>query len=235
MPPQVAILQRLVTAEYEGTLFVKLMTVRSDYVLEPAAYRAGARAKSSGAVNFLHPFSVLAQSQGTFTSAGPAATVASTISEKRRTTDYRGKPAGFGADPLTQLLRIGLAPQPCVGPLIFFDGKQRYRLTFSPLGGDVLSGAQRGWGLSAPVKCRLSFQAISGLGGSDARKPSALRGPVTAHFARSNAAGLWMMTGVDVGTVVGEGHIEMTSLRVSLASVPAAPPPARPAGPPGKR
>jgi hypothetical protein len=221
VPASAALTSTQVTATYQGTLIAHLMDVRTDYILEPTAYRAGARAKSSGAIDFVRPFSVLAQSNGALRGRSPSAGIAVIAGDrKRRIVDFRGKPIAFGADPLTQLLKIGLTDaSPCIGPLIFFDGKQRYQMTFAPLGAGTLPDRQRMMGLSDPRTCRLSFQPISGVGAHSA-KGSPLRGIAMAHFARLAAARIWVMTDVELPTIVGSGHIELSGLKVSYLRLP---------------
>jgi len=205
------------TGVYEGSLLVKLLDVRSDFILGPLDYRAGARAHSSGPVDFVHPFSVLAQSQGVIRGRAAAPVGFLVVGgRKRRSVDFRGKPAAFGADPLSQLVRISLNdPSPCVGSMIFFDGKQRYRMSFSPLGPGALTPAQKSLPLSAPTTCRLGFQPLSGLANRGGAPSTVLRGESTATFARSNLAKVWVLSRVEIGTILGPARIELTNFTAS--------------------
>ena len=205
--PGEAAAQTKMTAVYEGRLHVKLLDVRSDYILSPGSYRAGARATGAGAVNWIKPVNLLAQAQGRLQ---PGSAVPSRFTvwqgRKRRTTTYAGRK---GADPLTGMLQIGLRQGgPCAGARLFDDGKQRYLLTFQPAGAGKLSARQRALALHSPARCRLSFTPLAGFKGQRG-VGSVLTGGDSATFARSQATGTWVLTDITIGTIAGAARIEL--------------------------
>lgn len=220
-PPASPASTKTVTAVYEGRLLVKLFTARSDFILGAGDYRTGVRASSSPTVNHIKPFNVLAQSQGTFRGGLPAsATFVQSAGRKRRVVDFRNRPAGFGMDPVSLLLRIGMSRGPCIGAITAFDGKQKYRVTFSDAAPVALTAQERSWGLANATRCRLTFTPLAGFGKPKSSGPGLLRDDTSAVFAHSAAANLWIMSRVEIATWVGQGRVALTSLKVSDARAP---------------
>jgi hypothetical protein len=203
------------TLFYEGVLFIKVLQVRSDYVLTPSHYRAGARVETSGAVAAVKRFRLSATAQGGISGARLAPQeFTSTDGRKRRVVRFADPKMRGVADPLTRMLQIGLSTgaTPCVGREAFYDGKQRYDLIFSPLRVGSLTPQIQRLGLNRPVTCALAFRPVSGLGKGPG---GSLRGPSTATFAWSPRARLWVLTGMSIGTVLGAGRIDLTNIQVS--------------------
>ena len=141
-------------------------------------------------------------------------------------------------DPLTQVLRLNLTPaaSPCPAVLPIFDGKQRYDLALTPAGPGALDAAQRGFGLTQVVQCRMVFRPISGFRtNSQDGLHKFTRGDIHATFAKASPSGLWIATDVSVDTLVGAAHLRLIGLsiqgsRAALAGPgPAAVRPATPA------
>ena len=228
-----------VTAVYEARLVIKVADLRTDQVVTSDGYKAGARLTTIGALGVIKPQAILAQADGGVADGAPAPSVyAQTEKNKRRMTRYA---AGGGsrsvADPLTQLLRAALQPgggSPCVGTLPVYDGRQRYDLTLSPAGGGTLTGPPAHFGLTHPLACRLGFHPISGFSGGPPKKNPFVRADPVATFAFEPRAGVWVMTDVAVPTLVGTGHIALTSVHIDGVRpvfgkpAPAAPAPLKP-------
>ncbi len=228
-----------ITAVYEARLLIKVADLRTDQVVSPDGYKAGARLTTLGALGVIKPSSILAQADGGAADGAPAPVIyLQTEKTKRRTTRYA---AGGGprsvADPLTQLLRAALQPgggSPCVGAVPVYDGRQRYDLTLSPAGAGVLTGPPAHFGLTRPLACRLGFHPISGFSGGPPKKNPFVRADPFATFAFEPRANVWVMTDVAVPTLVGTGHIALTSVHIDGVKpvfgkpAPAAPPPRRP-------
>ena len=208
-----------ITAVYEARLVIKVADLRTDQVAMADEYKAGARLTTIGALGVIKPQSILAQANGGVADGAPAPSVyAQTEKNKRRVTRYA---AGGGprsvADPLTQLLRAALQPgggSPCVGTVPVYDGRQRYDLTLSPAGGGILTGPPAHFGLTRPLACRLGFHPISGFSGGPPKKNPFVRADPLATFAFEPRAGVWVMTEVAVPTLVGTGHIALTSVHI---------------------
>lgn len=208
-----------VTSIYEGRLLIKLLNARADTYLGSSAYRSGARAHSAGGIDLISPFDVQAVSQGSVRarSINPSY-YRQKSGRKSRILDYRSKAALSGVDPVAQILRLSLAgPTPCLGTLTVFDGKQRYRLTFSRPRPGKLSSNLAGQGLATPQTCSLGFTPLSGLGGSKPGSTSGLRGESSASFAWSPRARLWILTEIEIGTLLGPARISLEEFSLSTA------------------
>ena len=203
----------VVTSFYEGRLYLKVLDVRADDIVGAGGYQAGARIQSSGVVRMVKPVSLLAQVQGRMVQGYPVPAQFTVHSGgKHRSVAMGGLRA---ADAVTQVLRLGLRgpASPCAGPLPIYDGKQSYVLAFSPAGGGDLSSVQRGFGLSTPTRCRLSFRPVTGFRSSS--MGGALRGDSFATFARSTTTGFWVLSDITIGTVAGAAKIELTGLKIT--------------------
>lgn len=228
-----------ITAVYEARLVLKVADLRTDQVVFPTGYKAGARLTTIGALGVIKPQAILAQADGGVADGAPAPIVyLQTEKAKRRVTRYA---AGGGprsvADPLTQLLRAALQPgggSPCLGALPVYDGRQRYDLTLSPAGGGTLTGPPAHFGLIHPLACRLGFRPISGFSGGPPRSNPFVRADPVATFAFEPRANVWILADIAVPTLVGNGHIALTSVHIDGAkpalvqAPPAAPTPRRP-------
>jgi hypothetical protein len=222
-----------VTAVYEARLVIKIADLRSDQVVTPDGFKAGARLTSIGALGVIKPTTVLAQADGGVADGAPApAGYAQTEKNKRRFTRFAaGGGARSLADPLTQLLRAVLQPgggSPCIGVLPVYDGRQRYDLTLSPAGGGTLTGPPAHFGLTRPLACRLGFHPISGFSGGPPKNNPFVRSDPVATFAFEPRAGVWVLTDVAVPTLIGTGHIALTSVHIDgvkpVFAKPAPPP-----------
>jgi len=206
-----------VTSIYEGRLFIKLIDARADTYIGQSDFRSGAYALSAGGLEFIRPFDLKAVSNGTIKGRGASPTFYRQSSgRKSRTVDYRQVPPSSIGDPIVQLLRISLAgPSPCIGAMTVFDGKQKYRISFTGQRPAAPAKSLNGQGLTTPQACTLGFTPISGFGGAKASSKGALRGNSSATFAWSSKARLWILTDIEVGTVVGPAHISLTHLSIS--------------------
>lgn len=208
-----------VTAIYEARLLVKLADLRTDQVVGPERYKAGARLATIGALGFIKPSILLDQSDGVVRGGVPMPErfiQTEKNGTKHRTVRFNGG-AGWKslADPLAQLLRAALQPgggSPCVGAVPVYDGRQRYELILSPAGGGRLEGAATRYGLTRPLTCRLGFHPISGFSQGPAKSNPFLRGDPVATFAYAPGQDVWVMTDVAIPTVAGSGHIALVNL-----------------------
>ena len=220
-----------VTAIYEARLGLKVADLRTDQVVSPGDYKAGARLTSIGALGAIKPATVLAQADGGMAGGAPQPTVyLQTEKNKRRSVRYAPHAP---TDPLSVLLRAALQPagaSPCLGTAPVYDGRQRYDLAFSPAGG----AAPARFGLLRPTACRLGFRPIAGFSAGPAKKNPFVRGDAVASFAFEPRANVWVMTDVALPTLIRTGHIALTSLHIdgvrpAFAPVPAAAAPKPPA------
>ena len=228
-----------VTLFYEGRLLVKVVDIRADQVVEPNGFRLGARLHTAALGAVLKSATFLAQAEGPMLAGGavPSAFI-SDDGKRHRVVRYHNVSPRSPADPLTQLLRAALSPggvSPCLGALRVEDGLQTYDLILTPAGPGALTAEQKGLDLSAPVRCWLGFRPLSGVKpGASLRNPF-MTGELSATFARPAAADLWVMSDIAIGTVLGEGHIALTGLKLQgarpLASIASTAHQARPIRP----
>lgn len=209
-----------VIATYEARMLIRIGELRTDTVVDGPTYRLGARLTTIGALGVIKPNTLLIQADGVGRGGAPMP-VAYTQTEKgkRRVTHFNGG-SGWAslADPLTQLMRAELqtgGAMPCVGDVPVYDGRQRYDLHLTPAGDGQLRGAAAGLGLQRPVSCRFGFRAISGFGGSSKGGAPFMRGDPVATFGFHPAAQVWVLADIAIPTVVGTGHIALTSARVA--------------------
>jgi hypothetical protein len=225
-----------VTALYQAHLVIDVADLRADQVITATGFKAGARLTTLGALGVLKPQSILAQADGGVAHGAPAPAVyIQTQRNKRRVIHFTpgGGPRSL-ADPLTQVLRAALQPgaaSPCLGAVPVFDGRQRYDLVLSPAGGAALEGAAAHMGFTRSVACRMGFHPIAGFSGGAPKKNPFVRADPVATFAFEPHAGVWVLADVAVPTLVGSGHISLTSLHIDGArpAFTAPPAPAKPA------
>lgn len=222
-----------VSAVYEARLLIKVADLRADQSVRPDGFKAGARVATIGALGVIKPAVLEAHADGGVAGGAPSPAIYVQIQKnKQRIARYTAGGQGSLADPLTQLLRAALQPgsgSPCIGTTPVYDGRQRYDLILSPAGARTLSGATAHFGLVHPVACRLGFRPISGFSsGAQKKNPFVTRDP-EATFAYEPRAQVWLMTDVSVPTLVGTGHIALTSVHMDGArptfTAPAPPPP----------
>ena len=209
-----------VGAIYQGTLLIKLLDLRMHSGVAGQHFKIDAHTTSSGAVSFIRKFDIDAGAYGGIVRGlpVPAAYVQRGLEGQKhtgRTLVWKSPPPA--PDPLTQVLRLNLttAASPCPAVLPIFDGKQRYDLVLTPAGAGALDGAQRGFGLTQAVQCRMGFRPISGFRTSSQDGPHKFtRGDIHATFARASPSGLWIATDVSVDTLVGPAHLRLTGLSI---------------------
>ena len=206
---------------------VKVLDVRTDVIIEPSGFRLGARVHTAGAIGAIKAATFIAQAEGPMAGGAPVPSeFISNDGKRRRVVRFHNVSPHSPADPLTQLLRMALAPanaSPCLGVLRVEDGRQTYDLIATPSGAGELTGAQKALSLTAPVRCRLGFHPIAGFKpGASLRNPF-MTGGLFATFARTSRADVWVLADLAIGTALGQGHIGLTSLAISGAR-PAVPP-----------
>jgi hypothetical protein len=208
-----------VTALYEARLVIALANLRVDQVVTPSGFKAGARLTTIGALGVIKPSSVLAQADGGVADGAPAPAVyIQTQKSKRRVIHYASTGGVRSlADPLTQILRAALQSgggSPCLGTVPIYDGRQRYDLTLSPAGPGALTGQAAHFGLVHPLDCRVGFHPISGFSNGPPKKNPFLRSDPIATFGYEPRGGVWLLTDVAAPTLVGTGHIVLTSVHI---------------------
>lgn len=219
-----------VTAIYQARLLVKLADLRTDQIIGPAGYRAGARLVTVGALGLIKPSALLDQAEGGALNDRLTPRVFVQVEKngaKRRTVRFgRGDPA---IDPLTLMVRATLQPValgPCLGTVTVYDGRQRYELSLTPTGTASIQPSPA-FGLERATACRIGFRPLTGFG-RPSKRPALLRAAPVATYAWRRGAAAWVLTDVTFPTILGDGHVALTGLSVTGARPSAAPMPAPP-------
>lgn len=145
---------------YDGKLYVRILSVELEQSVGKRNFQSKLRVLAQGPLALFKKLDVHASAQGALDrgAAKPSEFAYTSKSGKKERTlsaDWTGRDvetsalpafADMGsppatrsqklesADPLTQLLRLALAEQPCTGSARIFDGKQRYNLNMTRAG-----------------------------------------------------------------------------------------------------
>jgi hypothetical protein len=230
---------------YDGRLIIKVLDIHFDEEASPDRFSASASLRSYGILALFSRFNVKASSHGRIDDGGPqpgAFVYDNQDGERDRKVQVawrdgevvsRSSPA-FGnmgdppaslaqklasADPLTQLIRITLAPSPaqvCSGAPHFFDGKQLYALEFDHSQPIDLTQDQRALGLTSAVRCDVTYHEVAGFKTRHPKKRDAgLKSQINATFGQMGADGPWVVIKVGAETALGQATIELKSARIS--------------------
>ncbi|MBX7249806.1 MAG: DUF3108 domain-containing protein [Caulobacteraceae bacterium] len=125
-------------------------------------------------------------------------------------------------DPVTGLMRLALSDrqaQLCVGTLKFFDGKQRYDLTFSGRSPATPTAREKRLGLINPVRCNVVYREVAGFKKKPPEKRNqGLNKPIAMTFAQVGAGGPWVISSMTGQTPLGNAVIELARVSTSGAT-----------------
>lgn len=228
------------TLGYDGRLILKVLDIQVEETASATGYSASARMKSSGVLAAFKPFDTRADARGRIAQdqAWPGTFHSQNIDSKanRRTTvvwtgtdvvstitppvHSMGDPAADRAqkleatDPVTGVVRVALAAEPCGRILRVFDGKQRYDLDFTPGVAAKPDGREHRLGLTGAVHCTVRFREVAGF----KKKPPSernqgLKHPIAITFARVGANGPWVISAVASETPLGSATITLQRLK----------------------
>jgi hypothetical protein len=228
---------------YDGKLYVKILSVELEQTAGKRNFQSKLRVLAQGPLALFKKLDVIASSRGSVDRGAPKPETFNYVSKsgsKQRTltADWTGRdvetnampafasmgepPASRsqrleGADPLTQLMRLALAEQPCSGVARFYDGKQRYNLNLRNLGAGKLDDEQKAMGLQSPVRCEAKFERVAGfkLNKSKAEQDAVTMRDMTIGFARVGADGPWVIANLTIDTGIGPAHLRLSRMKVS--------------------
>ncbi|CAN5117910.1 hypothetical protein BH09PSE2_BH09PSE2_21960 [soil metagenome] len=230
------------TLDYDGKLYLKVLELRVQQDAAGDAFTSSARLTTYGVLALFRKLDMRAEGHGRFTENGAqpmsfghtnaantkARKVSATwtggdvVSTSQPQYPSMGDPPASraqrleAADPLTHALRLALTPAdstPCRGTLKFYDGKQRYDAALSPDGKRELESRENRLGLSAPIKCRLSYREVAGFKKKpEAEQGEGLKKAVSLGFARMGAAGPWVISFVRADTQFGQAEIVLAKM-----------------------
>jgi hypothetical protein len=227
---------------YDGKLYVKILSVELEQTTGKRSFQSKLRVLAQGPLALFKKLDVVASSRGSVEHGAPAPETFNYVSKsgsKQRvlTADWTGKDvetsaspafASMGeppatrsqrlesADPLTQLMRLALADQPCVGVARFYDGKQRYNLNLRNLGAAKLDETQRAMGLQSPIRCEAKYEKVAGfkLNKAKADQDAVSMRDMTINFARLGADGPWVIANLTLDTGIGPAHLRLSRMKV---------------------
>jgi hypothetical protein len=230
---------------YDGRLIIKVLDLKFDEQVTPAAFGAAADLRSYGILAAFKKFNVRASAHGRIEDGAPKpglflyenqdgkrdrkVQVAWRPGEVAMTStpafsNLGHPPASLeqklaAADPLTQLMRISLSPTPagvCVGAPQFFDGKQLYALEFDHGQTVSVSPAERALGVTSLVRCSVHYREIAGFKPKPPEKRNqGLKSQISVAFGQLGPGGPWVIERVTADTVLGPAVIELKRVQIS--------------------
>ena len=230
---------------YDGSLYIKVLDIHFDQDASPTGFAASAMLRSYGVLAAFKTFNIKASSHGRIADGAPrpgAFLYDNRDGKRERKVQVAWRdgavaasasppygnlgqpPASLeqkldSADPLTQLMRLALAPslaQVCTGAPRFFDGKQLYALEFDHGQTVALNDAQRALGLTTAVRCAATYREIAGFKAKAPNKHEAgLKSRISATFGQFGADGPWAIVRVTASTGLGPAVIELKHAKIS--------------------
>jgi hypothetical protein len=228
---------------YDGKLYVRILSVELEQSAGKKSFQSKLRVMAQGPLALFKKLDVRASAQGALDrgAAKPAEfeyVSKSGKKERSLSADWTGKDvetsaspafASMGdppasrsqrlesADPLTQLMRLALAEQPCAGSVRIYDGKQRYNLNMTNLGAGKLDEAQKTMGLEAPIRCQARYEKVAGfkLNKTEAEKDAVSLRDMTIGFARVGAEGPWVIANLTIDTGLGPAKLNLSRMKVT--------------------
>lgn len=230
---------------YDGKLYVKILSVELEQSAGRRSFQSQLKVMAQGPLALFKKLDVRASTKGDIDRGAPKPETFNYVSksgQKQRTltADWTGRdvetsalpafadlgdpPATRaqrleGADPLTQLMRLALADQPCAGVARFYDGKQRYNLNMTRLGPGKLDEAQTAMGLASPIRCQAKFERVAGfkMNKTKAEQDAVSMRDMAISFARVGADGPWVIASLTIDTGLGPAQLRLSRMKVSGA------------------
>ncbi|MDR3513890.1 MAG: hypothetical protein P4L73_19810 [Caulobacteraceae bacterium] len=230
---------------YDGRLIIKVLDIHFDEQATPTGFGAAASLRSYGILAAFKTFDVKASARGRIEDGAPRpgqflydnrdgkrerkVQVVWRQGEVAMTStpvfSNLGQPPASleqklaSADPLTQLMRIALAPTPagvCTGAPRFFDGKQLYALEFEHGQTIAVGPSQRALGVTSLVRCDVHYREIAGFKPKPPEKRNqGLKSQISVAFGQLGAGGPWVIERISADTVLGPAVIELKHVQMS--------------------
>jgi hypothetical protein len=230
---------------YDGSLFVKVLDLTVDQILDGKSFQASAHLKTSGILALFKKVNLRAESEGRLENAvvlPKTFTYMNQDGHKNRRVSATWSPADVtirsepqfttmgdppatkeqrleAADPLTILTRMTVLPmsdKPCQGVSQFFDGKQRYDVEYSYRGPTTPDDRERKLGITATARCALTYREVAGF----KRKPAdqrnqGIRRDVILGLGRMGPGGPWVISYVKADTILGQAEIDLVNAHLT--------------------
>jgi len=229
---------------YDGRLYVKILEVELEQTAGGRDFQSSLRVLARGPLALFKRLDVVATARGLLDRGAPKPDNFHYVSKSGRKErvlsadwtardvetraapafDSMGDPPATRAqrlestDPLTQLMRLALADQPCVGSAPIYDGKQRYNLNMTKLGPGRLDSAQKAMGLENPISCQARYEQVAGFTQKTADEQDAVgMRDMVMGFARVGVDGPWVISSLTIDTGLGPAHLKLARMTVSGA------------------
>lgn len=231
---------------YDGKLYVKILNVELEHSAGRRGFQNQMRVLAIGPLAVFKKLDVRASSRGSVDRGTARPSTFNYVSksgkkERTLTADWTGKdvetnaspafasmgdpPATRGqriegADPLTALLRMSMADEPCAGSSRIYDGKQRYNLNMSRLGAGKLDDAQKALGLRNPIRCKAHYQKVAGFKANktEAEKDAVTLKDMDMAFAQVGEDGPWVVTEMSVDTGIGAMKLRLARMKTGAGA-----------------
>jgi hypothetical protein len=228
---------------YDGRLYVKILAVELEQTAGRRNFQSKLRVLAQGPLALFKRLDVTANARGLLDRGAPRPDrfdYTSKSGKKERTlqADWTGSDVESNAspafadmgsppatraqrlestDPLTVLMRMALAEQPCAGSARVFDGKQRYNLNLTNLGAGRLDDAQKAMGLENPIRCPAKYEKVAGfkLNKTEAEQDAVGMRDMTMGFARLGAGGPWVISSLTIDTGLGPATLRLARMKVT--------------------
>jgi len=228
---------------YDGRLYVKILAVELEQTAGRRNFQSKLRVLAQGPLALFKRLDVTANARGLLDRGAPRPDrfdYTSKSGKKERTlqADWTGSDVESSAspafadmgsppatraqrlestDPLTVLMRMALAEQPCAGSARVFDGKQRYNLNLTNLGAGRLDDAQKAMGLENPIRCQAKYEKVAGfkLNKTEAEQDAVGMRDMTMGFARLGADGPWVISSLTIDTGLGPATLRLARMKVT--------------------
>lgn len=228
---------------YDGRLYVKILAVELEQTAGRRNFQSKLRVLAQGPLALFKRLDVTANARGLLDRGAPRPDrfdYTSKSGKKERTlqADWTGSDVESNAspafadmgsppatraqrlestDPLTVLMRMALAEQPCAGSARVFDGKQRYNLNLTNLGAGRLDDAQKAMGLENPIRCQAKYEKVAGfkLNKTEAEQDAVGMRDMTMGFARLGADGPWVISSLTIDTGLGPATLRLARMKVT--------------------
>ncbi len=225
---------------YDGRLILKVLDIQVEETAAAEGFTAQVKLRSSGVLRAFRPFDTHAEARGRIVhgEAWPGTFHAQNVDSKaNRHTDVAwtgsdvvatlnppvhsmGEPPADRAqkleavDPVTGVVRMALAAEPCGRTLKLFDGKQRYDLDFTPGSAARADAREQRLGLTGAVHCFVRFREIAGF----KKKPPSernqgLKHPIAVGFARVGVNGPWVVSSLSSETPLGAATVVLQRVK----------------------
>jgi len=230
---------------YDGSLYVKVLDVAVEQVLDAKSFQASAHIKTSGILALFKKINLRAEAAGKLDNAVALPrtfTYQNNDGHKNRRVSAIWSPGDVetesqprypnlgdppatreqkleAADPLTILTRITVLPQadkPCQGVAQFFDGKQRYDVEYSFRGAAQPDDRERRLGITSAVRCALTYREVAGFKKKPAdQRTQGIRREVSLGLGRMGPAGPWVISYLKADTMLGQAEVDLVAAKVS--------------------